>query len=341
MNAVRPSCAVALCVLLLALTACRVTDWQLWQPVEPTAGAYQVEHLRDVPYYDGPQADTLRHRLDIFLPKGKKDFPVVVLVHGGAWMVGDNRCCGLYSSVGNFLASQGIAAVLPNYRLSPGVKHPEHIKDVARAFAWTKSHLAEHGGRTDQLFLVGHSAGGHLVALLTTDEQYLKAHGCSSADIKGVVCLSGVYNIPAGKADVRLGGSSAVALRFDEMSPLRGATPKADLNPDAKSGMPISINIFGPVFGDDPQMRQLASPLHHVRPNLPPFLFLNADKDLPLLPGMAEEMHRLLRLHGCDARVLKVENRNHNSLMFKAIEASDPAARAIVEFIHGHIPRVP
>ncbi len=322
--------------LLLALSACRVTDWQLWQPGEPAATACAVERIRDVSYYGGPQADLVRHRLDLFLPKGKKDYPVVILVHGGAWMLGDNRCCGLYSSVGEYLASQGIGAVLPNYRLSPFVKHPEHIKDVARAFAWTKNHIAEHGGKPDRIFLVGHSAGGHLVALLATDEQYLKAHGCRTADIQGVVCLSGVYRIPAGKADVELGGNSPLALRLDEMSPLRGAGAKAEPMGNDKSGLPFSLNIFGPVFGNDPQARASASPVTHVRKGLPPFLFLNADKDLPLLPGMAQEMHETLLQHGCESRLLKIDGRNHNSLMFKAIESGDPVARHIVDFVRSH-----
>src|SRR5262249_46346472 len=153
------------------------------------------DRIRDLAYYDGPDADPYRHRLDLFLPKGRKGFPVVVLVHGGAWIVGDNRCCGLYSSVGEFLASQGIGAVLPNYRLSPQVKHPEHIHDVARAFGWTRNHISEYGGCPDKLFLAGHSAGGHLVALLATDEKYLKAQGLRTADIKGVIAVSGVYRI--------------------------------------------------------------------------------------------------------------------------------------------------
>jgi acetyl esterase/lipase len=335
MNIVRPIRYrfLAVALMLFALSACRVTDWRLWQPGEPPVDAYEVERIQDVSYYDGPQADTVRHRLDIFVPKGKKDFPVVFLVHGGAWMLGDNRCCGLYSSVGEYLASQGIGAVLPNYRLSPFVKHPEHIKDVARAFAWTKNHIGEHGGNTEQLFLVGHSAGGHLVALLTTDEKYLKAEGCRTADIKGVVCLSGVFRIPAGKTDVFLGGTSPLALRLDEMSPLRGTSSPSEANAPSRSGLPVSMNIFGPPFGDDPQVRHAASPVNHVRPGLPPFLFMNAEKDLPILPGMAEEMHRLLQLHGVESRLLKIDNRNHNSLMFKAIDSNDPVARAIVEFV--------
>jgi acetyl esterase/lipase len=318
---------------LSALPACRVTDVPLWGPTE-TGPSDAVERIRDISYYDGPQADPGRHKLDLFLPKGKTDYPVVVLVHGGAWTMGDNRCCGLYSSVGEFLASQGIGAVLPNYRLSPGVKHPEHIKDLARAFAWTRNHIAEHGGRTDEIFLMGHSAGGHLVALLAADEKYLKAEGCRGADIKGVIGLSGVYRIPPGKTDVRLGGHSEDSFRLDEMTPLRGVSAASrPTEGESGGGLPVTINVFGPVFGEDAQARLDASPLHYVRPGLPPFLFLNAEKDLPLLPKMAEEMHEALLKNGCDSRLLRIERRNHNSLCFLAIEPNDPAAKEILEFI--------
>src|SRR5690349_18403937 len=82
-----------------ALPACRLTDVPLWRP-RPSALPYQVERLRDIPYYTGPGADARRHSADLYLPRGLRHYPVVVLVHGGAWVVGDNRCCGLYASVG-------------------------------------------------------------------------------------------------------------------------------------------------------------------------------------------------------------------------------------------------
>src|SRR5207248_8763424 len=113
----------------------------LWGPPAPPRNAFEVEHVRDVAYYRGPDADPSRHRLDLFLPKGLQDYPVVLLVHGGAWMMGDNRCCGLYPAVAECLARQGVGAVLPNYRLSPGVRHPDHVKDVARALAWVRAHV--------------------------------------------------------------------------------------------------------------------------------------------------------------------------------------------------------
>ncbi len=142
------------------------------------------------------EADQKKHKLDLYLPKGKTDFPVVMFVHGGGWVFGDKNFFGVYEGVGKMFARHGVGAVVTNYRLSPAVQHPEHIKDVARAFAWTHKHIADYGGRPDELFLCGHSAGGHLISLLATDESYLKAEGLSLKDVKGVMPISGVYAIP-------------------------------------------------------------------------------------------------------------------------------------------------
>jgi len=157
---------------------------------------YEVEIKRDLTYFDGAEADQNKHKLDLYLPKGKSDFPVVMFVHGGSWTFGDRVFFGIYEGVGKMFARHGVGAVVISYRLSPGVRHPEHIKDVARAFAWTHKHITEYGGRTDDLFLCGHSAGGHLVSLLATDESYLKAEGLSLKDVRAVMPISGVYGIP-------------------------------------------------------------------------------------------------------------------------------------------------
>jgi acetyl esterase/lipase len=155
-----------------------------------------VRAERDIPYYTGLDADKLKHRLDLYLPKGKSGFPVVMFVHGGAWVFGDKDFWGVHEAIGRMFARHGIGAAVISYRLSPAVQHPEHVKDVARAFAWLHEHVKQYGGRPDELFVCGHSAGGHLVSLLATDETYLKAEGLSLADIKGVMPISGVYLIP-------------------------------------------------------------------------------------------------------------------------------------------------
>lgn len=321
------------CGALIALAGCRVTDMRLWRPPQAAPTDCDIDRFPAVAYHDAPGADPLRHRLDLFLPKGKKDYPVVVLVHGGAWMVGDNRCCGLYSSVGEHLARQGIGVALPNYRLSPAVKHPEHVEDVARAFAWVNQNIAKAGGDPQRIYLVGHSAGGHLVSLLATDPQYLRAVGCEVSDIQGVVGISGVYRIPPGSVEVALGGNAGNSLRLDEMAPLRRASASRDAEP-ASGGLPVRFNIFKAPFGDNAEARRGASPVEHVRPGLPPFLLLCAEHDLPLLTGMAEEMHGVLTKNGVPCRLTTIAQRNHNSILFRAIDRDDPVARAIADFVH-------
>jgi acetyl esterase/lipase len=159
-------------------------------------GEYEVEVVRDLPYYAGSDADPVKHKLDLYLPKGAKDFPVLFFVHGGAWRHGDKRILfDVHGKVGRIFARNGIGAVVTNYRLTPQVQHPKHVEDVARAFAWTHQNVAKYGGRPDQIFVSGHSAGGHLAALLATAPQYLQAHDLTLASIKGVLPISGVYEI--------------------------------------------------------------------------------------------------------------------------------------------------
>src|SRR5262249_43894245 len=145
--------------------------------------------IKDIPYDTGKGADPERNKLDLYLPKGRKDFPVLFWVHGGALRTGNRKNV---SRPAETFPRQGIGFGQPVNRLSPRVRHPAHIEDVARAFAWTVRHITEHGGRADAIFVSGHSAGASLVALLATDESYLKAHKLAFSNIKGVISVSGV-----------------------------------------------------------------------------------------------------------------------------------------------------
>jgi acetyl esterase/lipase len=183
--------ALPLCALLLTVAA-RADDSK--KPAKEEK-RFEVEVVKDVAYNDAKDADE-KQKLDLYLPKGQKDFPVLFFVHGGTWKSGDRK---QYEKLGKLYAERGLGMVVISYRLTPKVQHPAHIQDVAKAFSWTRANIGKHGGRADQIFCFGHSAGGHLVSLLATDESYLKAEKRSFADIKGVVSVSGVYTIlPAG-----------------------------------------------------------------------------------------------------------------------------------------------
>src|SRR6185295_18685519 len=154
-----------------------------------------VEAKKDITYVEGQPEDDAKHKLDLYLPRNKKSAPVFFFVHGGAWRFGDRS---QYPALGNRFGREGILTVVPSYRLAPKNPHPAQIEDVAAAFAWTARHVGEYGGDTKRIYVAGHSAGGHLSALLTLDGKYLKTYNLSAKNIRGTISLSGVFNLGTG-----------------------------------------------------------------------------------------------------------------------------------------------
>jgi acetyl esterase/lipase len=256
---------------------------------------YDVAKNLDIAYRTDKDADPIKHKLDIYTPKGQKDFPVLMFVHGGSWKSGNKE---LYASLGETFAKQGIGTVLINYRLSDSrgkAKHPDHIHDVAAAFAWIHENIEKYGGRKDRIFVSGHSAGAHLVSLLATDESYLKEHKLGLDSIRGVMPLSGVYEITPG------------------------------------------FFAFKIPFGTDPDVCKAASPLNHVNAKHPPFLICYADKDLPTIGSMSERFCKKLCDGKCEANSLKIDSRNHISIIINlAISSDDSCSKAMLDFIAKH-----
>jgi acetyl esterase/lipase len=151
-----------------------------------------VEFHSDISYTGGDSADAAKHKLDLFLPQGRTNFPVMMFVHGGSWRTGDRS---LYRALGNYFARAGIGVAIPSYRLMPNHPHPAQIEDVAAAFAWVHDNIGRYGGDTQRLYLSGHSAGGHLVSLLALDPAWLNKFGIPLSAIHGVVTMSGVYDV--------------------------------------------------------------------------------------------------------------------------------------------------
>lgn len=181
-------------------------------------GNHEVVKLLDVAYRD-KDADPIKHKLDFYYPKGLSSYPVVFFVHGGTWRSGDKK---IYGPLGELFARNGVGIVITNYRLSPKVKHPAHIEDVAGAFAWAHKNVGRYGGRNDRLFACGHSAGGHLVALLATDGRYLRAEKLPASSVRGVLALSGVYTIAPGLFPTQFGDDAEVCRAASPLSNVSG-----------------------------------------------------------------------------------------------------------------------
>jgi acetyl esterase/lipase len=217
--------------------------------------------------------------------------------HGGSWVHGNKSYFGMVSRLCERLARNGIAAVSANYRLkSP---HPAHMEDVARAFAWVHKNIAGHGGRPDQVFVGGHSAGGHLASLLAVDPTYLQAVKLTPDVIKGVLPMSGVFRLPD---QVRT---------FEHAF---GTDPEK-----RKDAMP-----FFQVGRLDPA----------AKPKLPPFLILYASYDFELCgKEHADAFCRALCDKKCNAEVCLIKNRNHSTILLNSGRDDDPAGTAMIDFI--------
>ncbi len=150
------------------------------------------EVKRDIPY--ATSADE-RQVLDVYSPPHAKDLPVVFWIHGGGWQTGDKTSVQIKPQA---FMDKGFVFVSTNYRLLPHVDMGTIVRDIAKSIHWVHDHIAEYGGDPQRLFIMGHSAGAQLAALICIDERYLKAEGLSLAIIKGCVPVDGdTYDVPA------------------------------------------------------------------------------------------------------------------------------------------------
>jgi len=179
-------------------------------------GKYRT--ILDVPYAAGD-----RHYLDIYAPGTRNEAaPTVIFFYGGNWEGGDKS---IYRFVGGALARQGIIAVIPDYRVFPKVRFPTFLEDGARAFRWVHDHAAEFGGDPGRIVLMGHSAGAHIAAMLSYDEQWLATVDLDSTrDIRGFVGLAGPY----------------------DFLPLHNGTLKVIFGPEDRHAATQPINFVGP-----------------------------------------------------------------------------------------------
>jgi len=231
----------------------RHTMWRFPRLIYPLPRpARSIDTVRNLDYAGDGRAS---HRLDIVRRRGTppEGAPVLVYIHGGAWVIGDKREQGFPLMFE--LARRGWVAVTINYGLSPRATWPDQIVDCKRAIAWVHEHIGEFGGDPGFIAVSGGSAGGHLAALaaLTAGDDAFQP-GFEGADTSVDACVPfyGVYDMTAGR-----GGS-----RYD-----RGL-----LNL-------LERRVFKRRLADDPRPFEAASPLYRVRPDAPPFFVVHGAND--------------------------------------------------------------
>ncbi len=146
---------------------------------------------RNIPYTTGENAHA-RRVLDIYAPAGVDNYPLLMFVSGGGWTSGSKDWV---ANVGTTFAAQGIGVALVDHRLMPHVQYSDQVDDLAHAFAWLSDNIATWGGDPSRIVVGGHSAGGHLAALLAMDDRYLAAVGHSTDDVTGMILVSAALDV--------------------------------------------------------------------------------------------------------------------------------------------------
>ena len=169
--------------ICVALAGC--SSFALLNAVAPGKG---FSRQADIAYGTLP-----RQKLDVYVPADavRGPFPVVVFFYGGGWEDGKRKD---YRFVGAALASRGVMTIVADYRVYPDVVFPAFLEDAALAVKWAQRHAAQSGGNPKRLFVMGHSAGAHIAAMLAMNKQYLQSAGGDPGEVAGFIGLSGPYD---------------------------------------------------------------------------------------------------------------------------------------------------
>ncbi|MGI8978920.1 MAG: alpha/beta hydrolase [Pirellulaceae bacterium] len=249
---------------------------------------------RDVAYAE-PKNE--RQTLDVYAPAEGKDGPIVFWIHGGGWQRGDKT---EVQTKPQAFVDKGFVFVSTNYRFVPKVTIQEMAGDIAKAIRWTHDHAKDYGGDPNTIFVMGHSAGAQLAALLSTDESYLKKEGLSLSLIKGCVPVDGdTYDVP-----------------------LQIATVEEK-----------RANSYRQKFGDAKSQTDLSTVTHVAKgKDIPPFLILHV-ADHPEVKLQSERLAKALVAAGISATAFPAEGKNHTTINSELGTPDDKPTAALYEFL--------
>ena len=261
-----------------------------------------IKVRRDVVYQAIDGVDPERLSLDLYLPGPDHPeatrAPIVLYLHGGGWIAGSKAQSFLQPLV---FVPEGFVFASANYRFRPAATVAEMARSAADAAGWLVRNAAEFGGDPHRVFLIGHSAGAHLVSLLGTNAAFLENAGVPPASVRGVISLdTAVYDLP------RLLATTAGPMHAD-------------------------------VFGGDASLHEAVSPWHQVGYGLPQAAFLIFYSDgRPEGLTQAIPFGRRLRDAGHLATVVEAVGRDHGQVNSLLGTEGDVPTTQILDFVRRH-----
>lgn len=286
---------IVLCAALMPSTGApnggaRTQSKRRTQGPELPAGA---RSFRDIAY---TRAGHERQKLDLYLPASGSDHPLVVWVHGGAWLSGSKD-----NTKATWLLERGYAVASVNYRLSQHARFPAQIEDCRAAIRWLRANAARYGYDPERIGVWGASAGGHLVALLGTAGDTKQFDTGDNPGVSGRV--QAVCDF--------FGPTDFTKMDEQTAAPGRPAHNAVD-SPESKL-------IGGPVQ-ENREKAALADPITYVSAGDAPFLILHGDKDVTVPAGQSDLLYEALKKAGVEATYLIIKGAGHGGPAFDTVE---------------------
>jgi acetyl esterase/lipase len=240
--------------------------------------------MRDLPYVTGGHE---RQKLDLYLPASGAKWPLIVAVHGGAWMAGSKE-----SEPAGIFVARGFAVAAINYRLSQHAIFPAQIEDCKAAVRWLRANASQYGFDPARVGAIGGSAGGHLVAMLGVAgdvREFEKGDNLDqSSRVQAVVDMFGPTDF----------------LQMDAHRPAAARQVHDDPN------SPESRLVGGHISRNREAVAR-ANPITYVKSGLPPFLLIHGDEDLLVPHHQSELLLEALKKAGVQAELMTVRNGPH------------------------------
>ena len=264
---------------------------------------------RNVPYAE-PKNE--RQTLDVYAPPNAGNRPIIFWIHGGGWVRGDKSEVKMKPAA---FVDRGYVFVAINYRFVPNATIKEITGDVAKALHWVHSNAQQYGGDPNSIFVMGHSAGAQLAALVCIDDRYLQAEGLSLRMVKGCVPVDGdTYDV-------------ATQVKMVEEVPQR---PYFDSHRRK--------------FGHEAALVDLSAVTHVARDKgIPPFLIVHVADYPESRTGLQSHLlaTRLIHHGGVSARVLSVPGKTHVTLDSDLGTPGDATTDAILQFVTAQLKTAP
>lgn len=290
------------------------------QSIGKSSGFTQIKTDQNLAYKPASGPNKKTGMLDIYYRDRSPGKRLMVFVHGGSWVGGDKTNLQKAQDMIAWFLQRGYVVAAPNFklaappRMSRGPGYVNQARDIAQALAWLRKHASSYGVTKSEIVLVGYSSGAHLVALLATDERYLKEVGLSHHDLAAVVSLDvHAYDVP-------------FALKLMQ-------------NNEYRRNIPLILSVFG-----KSKKQQLAgSPASYIhKADVPPSLIISAD--LPrgtskgYIAGTASSRYAsLLKKYGHTAQAIHFKNETHSSLVLDFGYPGDGPTQAVESFLNKRI----